>query len=278
MRGEQARSAAARRRRWALAIVALAVAGVVAGVAALPRAQLRYYLWRLEHAYQALPGPRRAASPEFTTVPHYQNKLIGLGETALEPLLDCRHKHDYLWYWITTTAVVALRSPLSEEAMLVDTQSKDVRVVRQALGVLAALPELHCQEHLIPLLEHRSAGVRMATLRLTSRHRVRAAYPMACELLRSDPHVMVRALASQAVARLGGRRSIPLLIEALDDPGVTSYGRHISVREAARFWLTVMPGQFLGEKEEWERWWREAASQDDLPAPAGVTATTGPSP
>jgi len=69
----------------------------------------------------------------------------------------------------------------------------------------------------------------------------------------------VRSLCTHAVARLGGHRAIPLLIQALDDPGVTGPDPALSVKGGAQFWLRVLTGQTFTDTEEWQRWWKENA-------------------
>ncbi len=261
MAGQEARAPRRRRPRVFIGGLALA-AGLLAAVVtatASSTVRARYYFWRLERAYQALPYGTTAASPQFNPVMHYQRKLAGGGEVAADLLLGSRHKHDYLWYWITTTSIGTFHPPRAEGPLLADTQSENWVDVRQAVHILYAFPQLHCQERMLELLGHPSAAVRVTAVRLVTRHRMKQAYPLVSHLLQSDPQVMVRALSAHAVTRLGGRKAVPLLIQALDDPGVTRSGSGRSVRGAARFWLQVLTGQTFVDKEEWERWWEQNA-------------------
>lgn len=261
MAGQEERTPRRRRRLvfiGGLALVAGLLAVVVTATAS-STVRARYYFWQLERTYQALPYGTTAASPQFNPVMHYQRKLAGEGEVAADLLLESRHKHDYLWYWITTTSIGTFHPPRAEGPLLVDTQFESWGVVRQAVLTLDALPQLHCQGRMLELLGHPSAGVRVTTVRLVTRHRMKEAYPLVSHLLQSDPQVMVRALSARAVTRLGGRKAVPLLIQALDDPGVTRSGSGRSVRGAARFWLQVLTGETFVDKVEWEGWWEENA-------------------
>lgn len=250
-----------RRRRWALLAAPVLLLVLVAGVLGLPAVQVRYYLWRLEGAYRSLPSSAPVASPQFTVVIHYQQKLRALGPRVAGPLLARRHRHDYLWYWITTSVVGFLRAPEAEEPLLADLRSEDPAVVRQALRVLGALPRLHRPEAVLECLSHPSVEVRAAAVRLVNAHRIREAYPVLVEVLRSDPRALIRALAVQPVARLGGPKAVPLLIEALDDPGVTRTSPRVTVRSAASFWLSALTGKTFPDKAQWAKWWRENRNQ-----------------
>ena len=266
-----------RRRRGAVLVAAAALVVLALGFSFLPTVRVRYYLWRLERAYRALPAGQRVASEEFGAVLHYQKKLMRMGAVAAEPLLRSRHEQDYLWYWTTTTIVGTLRSAQAEEPLLADTRSADPAVVGQALSTLGTLPRLRRAREVLRLLSHPSAGVRAAAVRLVTTQRIREAYPRVVEMLRSDPDVVVRALAAHPVARLGGRKAIPLLIEALDDPGVTRTGPRMSVRSAARFWLQSLTGEGLAHKEDWERWWQANRSRYGQAAiPSAVSLEPAP--
>ena len=259
---EQEAQAGGRRRRWPVFIGGLVLLGVLLAVASRPTVRVRYYLWQLERAFLQLPTSAPTTSPRFSTVMHYQRKLTEQGEAAAEPLLSVRHEHDRLWYWVITTTVGGLRPAAAEDRLVSDTRSQDFVIAHQALRTLGALRQLHCQEQLRRLLSHPSAEVRATTLRLVTDHRVEEVYPLVVDMLQSDPEPMVRALSARAVSRLGGRKVIPLLIKALDDPGVTTASPLMTVRSAVEYWLRVLTGQAFVDKEEWEHWWQDNAPKD----------------
>jgi hypothetical protein len=259
-----------RRKRWRLAVlVGLVVpAGALLAATRIPLLRRGYFLWQLERTYRTVPHEDAALSPEFSRVMYYQQKLISEGEPVVQPLLALRHKYDYLWYWTTTTVVGALGSPQAEQALIEDTAAEDPAVVRQALTTLGTVGELHCQERLLTLLASPSPRVREETVYLVTDYRIRAAYPLLVGMLRSDPDPMVRAVTTHGVARLGGRDAIPLLIEALDDPGVTRTPPIVTVKGAACFWLCTVTGKNLPTKAAWERWWQEEQARQAHPSAA----------
>jgi len=264
-----------RPRRPVLALTAtVALVAVVVGIARTPSVRVRYYLWQLERAYEALPASSPATCTQFATVMHYQKKLGGVGEAAVEPLLATRHEHDHLWYWVVTTVVGGLRSGAAEDALVSDTRSQDPTIARQALQILAALPELHCQEHVLTLLSHPSAEVRGTAVGLVTDHRIRDVYPLVVDMLQSDPAPMVRALSARGAATLGGNKAIPLLIDALDDPGVTRALPPMTVRSAVRFWLQALTHEAFQDKDQWQRWWRENSDRYTHAAPISDGALT----
>jgi len=99
----------------------------------------------------------------------------------------------------------------------------------------------------------------MTAVQMVTRRRVKEAYPRVALMLQSDPDVEVRIVSTHAVKRLGGRKAIGLLIQALADPGVTRARPPRTVEGAARFWLRSLTGQALVDQEDWEHWWQENA-------------------
>jgi hypothetical protein len=259
-------------RRWQLLglIGSLVVAGALVGASRIPPLRRAYFLWQLERAYRAVPCEEASVSPEFSRVMYYQQKLIKEGEPVVRPLLARRHKYAYLWYWTTTVAAGALGSPQAEAAFVEDTRSEDVAVVCQALVELGTLPELHCQDRVVALLESATPEVRAQAVRRAGEYRIRAAWPALAAMLQSDPEPMVRGLTTQALARVAGREAIPLLIQALDDPGVTRTPPILTVRSAAEFWLSALTQKSFATKVDWEHWWQEEQARPGAPQPTGA--------
>jgi hypothetical protein len=265
-----------RRRWWLLGLLGgLGLAAALFGASRIAPLRRAYFLWQLERAYLSLPREEAARSPEFSRVMYYQQRLIAEGEPVVQPLLARRHKYDYLWYWTTTTAAGALGSPQAEPAFVEDTRSEDAAVVCQALTVLGALPTLHCQDRVVTSLASPVAEVREAAIQLVAEYRIREAYAALAVILRSDPEPLVRVEAARPLARLGGREAIPLLIDALDDPGVTRTPPPMAVRSAAQFWLTVLTGKMLTTKADWESWWQEEEARRSESSAQAAEAPTG---
>lgn len=123
--------------------------------------------------------------------------------------------------------------------------------------MLGALPQLHCQDRVVASLASPAAEVRQAAIQLVVKYRIREAHPTLAAMLQSDPDPRVRAVTVDAVARLGRREAIPLLIQVLDDPTVTQTSPAVPVRSAVQFWLPALTGKNFATKAEWERWWQE---------------------
>lgn len=260
--------------RWRWRVVALVGSAVLVAAfllaSRIPPVRRGYFLWQLERCYRSVPREQASSSVEFSRVMYYQEKLVAEGEPIVQPLLALRHKYDYLWYWTTTTAVGALGSPETEPALVRDTELADPAVVCQALTALASLPELHCQERVLTLLGNPVPEIRARAVYLVTKYRIRAASPILVTMLRSDPDPTVRALTMQGVVRLEGREAVPLLIQALDDAGVTEAPLSITVGAIAYSRLQDLTGERLATKADWERWWQEeqaGQSPPSLPAP-----------
>jgi len=260
-------------RRWlVLAAAVAALVGLFLVCVSRPQLRVRYYLWRLERAYTALPTGDPRLLPGFEAVYRYQNALIREGRFAVQPTLTVRHKHDALWYRLTTAVVASSSPPEAKDAFLADTESENAAIVVHALVALQAIPKVTEEDRIIACLYHRSPNVRGTALKVVTKHRMLRAYPKALHILHSDPSPAVRALATGTVARLGGRRAIPELIQALDDTEPFWYDGNCTSR-GARFWLTVLTGNHFAYADEWQAWWQTTqsntrAAADDIPAGA----------
>ncbi len=144
--------------------------------------------------------------------------LAGLHDPrSVEPLLHCLTADDAELRRAAATALGQIGDARAVEPLMICLQDKDPATVTVALVALGALHDARAVAAIIPCLGNSDETVRRKAVDILCQLGAPAVEPLLASLTAPKPRV--RALAAEALGRLGDARAVDPLVALLKDPG-----------------------------------------------------------